>query len=124
MVQLFREESLLQRCGTYPYRGKVSAMASPAHSTVPVWTLGDRLRKAREHAGLTVDEMAEVLEVSDRTVRNYENDVSPIKRPAIRSWGMRCGGGDVVHWIINGEAPGDGGEPSTKWYSGVLAVAA
>lgn len=47
------------------------------------FTLGDRLRKAREHAGLTVKEMGAVLGVSAGTVSAYENDLN--KRPPSRA---------------------------------------
>ena len=40
---------------------------------VPEWTLGDRLRKAREKAGLKQDEMAEIFGVSPATISNWEN---------------------------------------------------
>ena len=82
---------------------------------VPRWTLGDRLRKARECAGLSTAEIAEVLEVTDRTVRNYETGATPIKRPALRVWAMRTGVPYV--WLTTGEEPSDnpGGPASTIW---------
>jgi transcriptional regulator with XRE-family HTH domain len=55
-------------------------------ATVPEFTIGDRLRKARHCAHLTAEEMAAILEVSVRTVRNYEHDVTSIKRPALAAW--------------------------------------
>ena len=69
-------------------------------ATVPTFTLGDRLRKAREHAGVSVDEMAAILDVSDRTVRNYETDKTPIKRPSVVAYAMRCN--VPVEWLVVG----------------------
>ena len=40
----------------------------------PTWTTGDRLRKARESADLSVTEMAVLLDVTRNTVTNYEHD--------------------------------------------------
>jgi transcriptional regulator with XRE-family HTH domain len=41
---------------------------------VPEWTLGDRLRKVRRDAGLTVVDMAAALGVSDSQLAHYETD--------------------------------------------------
>jgi transcriptional regulator with XRE-family HTH domain len=43
-----------------------------AAGDVPEWTLGDRLRKAREVAGIRQDEIAERLGVSPATISNWE----------------------------------------------------
>lgn len=40
---------------------------------VPRWTLPERLAKAREHAHLDRDQMARLLGVTERTIRNWEN---------------------------------------------------
>jgi len=39
---------------------------------IPEWTFGDRLRKARELAGLRQDAMAALLHVSAATISNWE----------------------------------------------------
>jgi transcriptional regulator with XRE-family HTH domain len=59
--------------------------------SVPEWTLGDRLRKARIWAGLTTDEMAAELDVTTRTVTNYESDHTRPRRPVIALWALRTG---------------------------------
>lgn len=41
---------------------------------IPVWTLGDRLAKAREGAGISVNAMAERLHVARTTISNWEHD--------------------------------------------------
>ncbi len=43
---------------------------------LPQWSLGDRLQKAREHAGLTRDELAERLGVKKNSLWNWEADAS------------------------------------------------
>src|SRR2546430_467887 len=45
---------------------------------VPEFTLGDRLRKSREAAGLKQEEMAEIMGVSPATISNWENG---LRRP-------------------------------------------
>lgn len=40
----------------------------------PGWTLGDRLRKARRRAGLTVAEFAGALQVTASALGQYETD--------------------------------------------------
>lgn len=73
----------------------------------PDWTLADRLRKARVHAELHQDELADELEISRRSVQLYENGTKVPKRPVLIAWALRCG--VEYAWLINAE--GDEGEP-------------
>lgn len=43
-------------------------------TTVPTWTLGDRINKARRHAGLEQGDLADACEVSRPLVSLWEND--------------------------------------------------
>jgi DNA-binding XRE family transcriptional regulator len=52
---------------------------------VPVWTIGDRLRKSREMAGYTTEEMAELLGCGRRSLVRWENGAIP-KRMVITAW--------------------------------------
>lgn len=45
---------------------------SRTHPDLPRWTLGDRIRKAREHRGWTQRELASRLGVSLRTISRWE----------------------------------------------------
>ena len=87
---------------------------------VPQWTIGDRLRKAREEAGIDVESFARDLGVSRNTVTNYERGhVSP-RRPVLVLWAMRTR--VPLMWLETGEAPsptGDGASASlyTPWDS-------
>ena len=74
---------------------------------IPTFTMGERLRKARESAGVSEQEMAALLEVTDRTIRNYESDARPIKRPSLVVWSIRTG--VPVEWIT-----GDTGEQGER----------
>src|SRR5437868_6128097 len=59
---------------------------------VPSWTLGDRLRKARELAALEQGELASRIGVSRGTVSNYElgRGTRPPKRIVLRAWAAEC----------------------------------
>lgn len=47
----------------------------------PTWTFQDRIRKAREHAGLNQSALAEKLEVAPGTIQRWETGVrSPSKK--------------------------------------------
>lgn len=73
------------------------------HSTamaVPTWTLGDRLRKAREFAGLDQDDLAAAIGISRGTVSNYElgrGQKAP-KVYVLRDWAKTCG--VPLEWIL------------------------
>ena len=69
-------------------------MTTPRHEprTVPVFTIHDRLRKAREVAGLEQGELADRIDVARTTIGNYERgDISKPKRLVVRQWALACG---------------------------------
>lgn len=70
-------------------------------SVVVVWTLGDRLAKARRVAGVSRDEMAEYLGFSPQAVSNYEADRRVPKLGVIRLWAMRTG--VELEWLRYGD---------------------
>lgn len=75
-----------------------------AAGAVPAWTLGDRLRKAREHAGLSQDDLAVAIGVSRRSVSTYESGgVEHVKRPVLFAWATLCG--VDLAWLEGPEAP-------------------
>lgn len=100
----------------------------PGEAGVPAWTIGDYLRKAREHAGLEQTELASDLGISRQTVTNYERGHVQPRKAVVMAWAMRTG--VPVEWILNGESPRpdrgpDGGsrvvrhqglEPRTRWF--------
>ena len=61
---------------------------SPA--TVPQWTLGDRLRKAREFAGLQQTELAAEIGVGRSSIINYEKNHAQPPRSVLIAWALRC----------------------------------
>lgn len=44
---------------------------------LPVWTIGDRLAKARDFAGLNQQHMADQLRISRRSIVRHESSAAP-----------------------------------------------
>jgi transcriptional regulator with XRE-family HTH domain len=59
----------------------MSSMSTTGERNIPAWTFGDRVRKARELAGLTQAQLAERMGVSRKTIKNYEADTTQPQRP-------------------------------------------
>lgn len=68
----------------------------------PVWTLGDRLRKARDFADITSADMAERLGVSRNTITNYENDHTRPSLLAVRAYSDETG--VDLDWLAGDDA--------------------
>lgn len=87
---------------------------------VPEWTLGDRLRKARELTGLKVPAFAALIEVSAKTVNNAESGKHSVRPITISAWAMASG--VSREWLETGEGEpvqspdpgGPGGDSSDK----------
>lgn len=74
------------------------------HGIVPAWTIGDRLRKARELAGFEQIQFAEHIGVDRRTVSNYERDVtSNHKTIYLRARALATG--VSLEWLQTGRNP-------------------
>ena len=74
---------------------------------VPTWTLRDRLRKAREDAGLTQQQVADKLGTHRRSVVSWESGAIIPKRATVLAWAMTTG---VPTWWLEGaESPRQGG---------------
>lgn len=88
-------------------------MTTSVAGIVPEWTLGDRLRKARELTGLDRAAFALELGVSRNTVSAYElNERAKPRVVVLRSWALRCGVSQ--QWLETGRneqgGPSGGGE--------------
>lgn len=69
---------------------------------VPEWTIGDRLRKARESCGLDTAELAGAMQTSRATVYNYESGATTRLKPYIvKSWALATG--VPLDWLQTGE---------------------
>jgi transcriptional regulator with XRE-family HTH domain len=69
--------------------GQTQQMSLPGLE--PQWTLGDRLRKAREVAGLSQTEMAEAIGIARNSVGRYEAGAYEPSRPVMIAWAFRTG---------------------------------
>ena len=106
-----------------PYLGRMSIETT---WTIPRFTVGDRLRKAREMTGLDQGAFAAELGVSRNTVSNAEQGRTRPRLLMLRAWSLRTG--VPVEWLETGvenPRPGvpDGGdvrhqglEPRTHWF--------
>lgn len=70
---------------------------------IPEWTLADRLRKARETAGLSQGQLAAILGVARNTVTNYEGGGSA-KIYVVRAWATATN--VPLAWILD-QKPAD-----------------
>jgi transcriptional regulator with XRE-family HTH domain len=68
--------------------------------TVPEFDLADRLRKAREWAGLEQTELADRMGVSRGTVSNAETRARTVRRITVNAWARVTG--VPVEWLLNG----------------------
>ena len=83
---------------------------SPAYE----FSIGDRLRRAREYAGLDQDELARAIGTSRNTIGNYETGATKrLKAIYLKSWALATG--VPLEWIETGRGPlgGGGGEVTT-----------
>lgn len=71
--------------------------------SIPQWSQGDRLAKALDHAGMSVQDMADFLEVTRNTIGNYTAGRTKINRATLLVWAERTG--VDLRWLESGEAP-------------------
>lgn len=86
--------------------------------TVPTWTLGWRLRRALEHANISVQDMARELGVDRRTVSTWANDRRKPSRANLVVWALRTG--VPLEWLERGDDPdldanGMAGKPTRRY---------
>lgn len=98
---------MMERMSTY----------APGDDRVPEWTVGDRLRAAREKkAQLDQGPFAELIGVSRGTVSNYERgSVDHYKPIVLRAWAMATG--VPVEWLETGISAGPPSPPPGKGQS-------
>lgn len=65
------------------------------------WTVGDRLRKSRDVAGFSQEEMAALLGYqSPSTIRRWETDAYLPKKPTLEAWARLTH--FPVQWLMTG----------------------
>lgn len=85
----------------------MTLLAIPQSATirVPEWSFTDRLRKAREAAGFTQQQLAEITTISLASIKNYEAGKRIPKPLYIRAWAEATGVPAV--WLETGDEPED-----------------
>ena len=58
---------------------------------VPQFTIGDRLRKAREFSGMDMNDLAAAIDIHRQTIARYESGVARPKRYVLLSWSVATG---------------------------------
>jgi transcriptional regulator with XRE-family HTH domain len=97
-----------------------------AHGRVPQFGMSDRLRKAREHAGLSREELVALIGIHRDSISRYETGKYVPRFPVLAAWSMATG--VDLEWLKTGKAPSDDGagpdvrpegfEPPTYWSVG------
>lgn len=68
---------------------------------LPIWTVGERLAKARKATGLTQAQFAERIGIARSSVANYELDVTMPRRLVLNAWAHETG--VPVEWLLGQE---------------------
>jgi transcriptional regulator with XRE-family HTH domain len=77
-------------------------MTTTQGHAVPEFTVADRLRKARETAGLDQSEFAARAEISRTTIINYEHGRRVPRAVYLRAWSIASG--VDLRWLTTGHA--------------------
>lgn len=80
--------------------------AEMTNRRIPQWTVGDRLRKARETAGIFVEEMATKVGRSRNSVTKYER-ARTVDVNIVRSYADLTD--TPMEWLLTGHGPDEGG---------------
>lgn len=73
----------------------------PPKGFTPEWSMGDRLRKAREVAGMSQAQFASALEISSSTITRAEQE-GEIKKTLLLAWSYQTG--VDYEWLRGGAA--------------------
>ena len=102
-LRVFGDKRVIAR-----YAPDMSMDVSPQWG-IPEWTVSDRLRKAREFAGIDQFELARRAGLGRNTISNYERGAVTPRRANMLAWAMATG--VPIAWLENGETPQSGGGP-------------
>lgn len=72
-----------------------------AAGQIPVWTLSDRLRKARELNGWEMGDLADRIGIHRQSIGSYESGKTVPRRPVLLAWAMATGVDRV--WLETGK---------------------
>jgi transcriptional regulator with XRE-family HTH domain len=80
--------------------------------TIPTWTTGDRIAKARRHAGLTAQEIADEVGVTRTSVSNWETGHAPCRSIFLKEIARLTG---VDYGWLAGNPPATQGKRKNMW---------
>lgn len=88
------------------------------NTTIPEWDLGDRMRKALRHGGVSVHAMAEYLDVSLGSLHAWTSGRTKPRVQTLRLWALKTG--VDYDWLANGtttqQSPELSGASDTRRY--------
>jgi transcriptional regulator with XRE-family HTH domain len=87
-------------------------MTEQRSESVPEWTLGWRIQRALDHAGLTVEQIADDLGVSRSTVSRWIHDKGPVRKIYLSQIALRCA--VPAEWLRTGVAGPEAGDVTTQ----------
>lgn len=102
-------------------------MSNPDYH-IPQWTIADRFRKARTDAGLSQQQLADRIQISKKSIGNYETGATThMRRNVVNQWALATG--VPVAWLMFGtvsDADKGGDQPNgqsgwTHKFEGELA---
>jgi transcriptional regulator with XRE-family HTH domain len=70
---------------------------------IPEWTLGDRMRKAMESKGLTVQEISDELGVTRSSASNWIHGRVVPRKTTLIVWSLKTG--VPLEWLLEGRVP-------------------
>lgn len=70
---------------------------------IPTWSRGWRMRRALQYADVSVQDMADYLEVGRDSIRRWTHDVTPVKRHVLVAWALATG--VDLEWLEHGKEP-------------------
>jgi transcriptional regulator with XRE-family HTH domain len=76
----------------------MAIITNPDPGVTLEFTLGDRLRKARQYANMEIQELASAVDVHRQSVARYETDQAVPKRGTMLLWSMATG--VSFSWLI------------------------
>lgn len=83
------------------YLGHMTELEHAQSGTVPEWTIGDRMRKARESIGMGQAEFAREVSIGRTSIVRYETGQSRPSRVGLRAWALRTG--VSFEWMCHGD---------------------
>lgn len=80
--------------------------------------IGGRIKQARERAGLRQEDLADLIEVSNRTVQNYEAGET---KPFAKLKAVAAATGVTVEWLLHGDPEQPAAQASSTEIAGLRA---